>query len=462
MTFTSWGYPVFLLVVFSMYWAVPFRYRKYVLLVSGYVFYAMSGIWYPLFLAYVTILSYIFSKKTEWKWRHGILILFPLLVFKYNGFFIDLVNGAVEYIHHPGWGGFEKLALPIGLSFYTFSALSYVIDANQGKQRYSFIDLSVGISFFPCLISGPIERQNKLIPQLQKEKYFNYKQATYGLKKMGCGYFKKIVVADTLAGYVNQVYENIPNISGFALIIAAVLYSIEIYADFSGYTDIAIGTAKLFGIELTENFRQPYFSRSIKEFWNRWHISLSNWLRDYIYIPLGGNRLGSIRKRINLMLTFLVSGIWHGNNISFLAWGIGHGGCEVIEDVWPKKKTYWKYPQMLITFLIVTVLWVFFRAPTLNDAVFVLKSGLSGIENFKSYILLGFHLAGFSKYSVFVVMIEIFVLIVYDIFSVKVDVINSISSRKWYKRWPIYIIFMIAIVLLSNKGVGQQFVYGEF
>ena len=216
---------------------------------------------------------------------------------------------------------------PVGISFYTFQTLSYVIDVYKVdvKAEKHFGYYATFISFFPQLVAGPIERTKNLLPQIKSAHVFNYEQATYGLKLMAWGFFKKLVIADTLSSPVKLVFDNPQEVQGFALILASFFFTIQIYCDFSGYSDIAIGTAKLFGIDLMTNFKNPYLSKSIKEFWSRWHISLSTWFRDYVYIPLGGNRVGHIRHNINLMITFLVSGLWHGANWTFVTWG----------DTWP-------------------------------------------------------------------------------------------------------------------------------
>ena len=460
MTFTSIYFPIYLILIFYIYWLSKSEYRKYILLVGGLIFYGLSCIWYPILLLYVVVLSYLISKTNRLHWTVYVsMIIFPLFVFKYAGLFSNIVN-------QINGADFDTLVLPIGLSFYTFSALSYVIECKKGKESYSLLDLGVGLTFFPCLISGPIERPHRLIPQLTCDKKFDYESAEYGLKRIAIGYFKKLVIADTLAKYVNQIYGNVYETTGFALVIGMFFYSIEIYADFSGYSDIAIGVARLFCVDLKENFRQPYFAKSIKDFWSRWHISLSSWLKDYIYIPLGGNRKGIRRKYLNIMVTFFISGGWHGSDITYILWGICHGASEIVEDTFSRKRRADNWIvnslKMMTTFIVVSVFWVFFRAETIGGAVHLLTHMFDGIKSLKSYLILGIHYAGLSKYSLLVTLVDILLLFIYDVFSINRDLSKQIECLKWYIRWPLYILFILSIVIMSSKGTGQQFVYGEF
>ena len=259
MSFSSIEYAIFLPIIFMFFWGMPVqKYKKTILLIANLVFYFLVGWKFFVWLIYVVIFTFLFTRNTKIKLPVEVLIvLLPLIVFKQISYFGVSFN--------MGQNDVEKIILPIGLSFYTFSALAYIIDVNKGNvNKYSFLDLATGLTFFPCLVAGPIERQEQLIPQIINNKRFDYIEATYGLKRIALGYFKKIVVADNIAVHIDQVYNNLSDIKGMALLLAALGYSIQIYADFSGYTDIAIGTAKLFGVNLTENFNLPYFSKSIK------------------------------------------------------------------------------------------------------------------------------------------------------------------------------------------------------
>lgn len=328
MLFNSLEYAIFLPCVFLLYWVLPHKLRWVILLISSYYFYMSWNAKYVVLIATTTFVSYIcaiFIEKTEKTVYKRFCLIVGLVLslgilyfFKYYNFSMDLIERFVP-ITAPRY----SFLLPVGISFYTFQTLSYVIDVYRGEVS---AEKNLGIyatfvSFFPQLVAGPIERTANLMPQINSKKNFNYESARYGVRLALWGLFKKMVIADNLAVWVDKVYGNVTSYEGCSLAVAAFFFSIQIYCDFSGYSDIARGSAKLLDIELMENFRSPYFSASIKEFWGRWHISLSTWFRDYVYIPLGGNRVSKGRNVINYMITFLVSGLWHGDNLTFVVWG---------------------------------------------------------------------------------------------------------------------------------------------
>lgn len=333
MLFNSISYAIFLPIVFSIYWIVPHNIRWIVLLISSYYFYMSWNIQYVLLILFTTLVSYLAALLLERIEENSIkkLLLFItvliclsiLIFFKYFNFFSFNIASFVSFIGIDLDPILLDIILPVGISFYTFQTLSYVIDVYKGdiSAERHFGYYATFISFFPQLVAGPIERTRNLLPQIKSKVEFSYKQATYGLKLISWGLFKKIVIADTLAVYVQPVYKNPYEYNGFALLLGSLFFTIQIYCDFSGYSDIAIGSSKLLGINLMRNFHSPYFSSSIKEFWSRWHISLSTWFRDYLYIPLGGNRSGNIRKYLNIIFTFFISGLWHGANWTFVIWG---------------------------------------------------------------------------------------------------------------------------------------------
>lgn len=333
LSFTSSSFVIFLSITFFLYYLSSKKHRWRILLLASYVFYSFAGIQYILLLTYITIVSYLAARylnKNSALGHNGIFIsiisiIIPLLFFKYTGFLTSNINIILSACSSAVQLSTMQIALPLGISFYTFAALGYIADIAKKKyEPYNNIfHLAAGLSFFPCLVAGPIERQNKLIPQIINGAKFDYINATYGLKQIAWGLFEKIVIADNLAIYVDQVFSDVHSYSGSPLLIASLFFTFQIYCDFAGYSDIALGVARLFGIQLTKNFDCPYFSSSVQEFWKRWHISLSSWLRDYVYIPLGGNRHGSVRKQLNIVITMLVSGIWHGPAWTFVAWG----GC---------------------------------------------------------------------------------------------------------------------------------------
>lgn len=338
MSFNSIAFAIFLPIVFLLYWSIPKNKQWILLLISSYYFYMSWNVKYVFLILLTTVVSYACGILLGWtesvKKRRFILgcalfiCLGILFLFKYFNFFTSTFCGVIQVFSIPLHPITLNLLLPVGISFYTFQTLSYVIDVYQGKiqPEKHFGIYATFISFFPQLVAGPIERSENLLPQIRREHCFSYEEATYGLRQMLWGFFKKIVIADTLAYYVDMVYDMPYSYNGASLLIVSVFFSFQIYCDFSGYSDIAIGTARLFGIRLMTNFKSPYFSESITEFWRKWHISLSTWFRDYVYIPLGGNRKGKIRKYVNTLITFLLSGLWHGANGTYVFWG----GCMVV------------------------------------------------------------------------------------------------------------------------------------
>lgn len=330
MLFNSFSFAIFLPIVFIVYWLIPQRLRWGLLLIASYYFYMSWNPKYIVLILGTTFVSYITGilierekmiyKKKLYLICSIILCMGVLFLFKYFNFFVISVSDILSSISIKWHPVTLKLLLPVGISFYTFQTMSYVIDVYRGdiKAEKHFGYYATFISFFPQLVAGPIERSENLLPQIKQRCQFDEQKASDGLKLMLWGYYKKVVIADTLAPYVDMVYGQLKYYQGFALVIVIFFFSLQIYCDFSGYSDIAIGTAKLFGIDLMKNFDAPYFSKSIKEFWKRWHISLSTWFRDYIYIPLGGNKCSKVRHYINLLVTFLVSGLWHGAEWSFI------------------------------------------------------------------------------------------------------------------------------------------------
>lgn len=320
MLFNSLSFAVFLPIVFALYWILPHRFRWILLLVASYYFYMSWDFKYIVLILFTTVVSYsaarLIEGKSNKRYKKAVLLIAAILClgvlffFKYFTFVSQTISEVIGLFSIKINPITLYLILPVGISFYTFQTLSYVIDVYRGdiEAEHHFGKYATFVSFFPQLVAGPIERSSNLLPQIKAEHKFDYELASYGLKQMAWGFFKKIVIADTISKYVGSVFDNPQNYKGFSLALAVGLFTIQIYCDFSGYSDIAIGTAKLMGIKLMTNFDSPYFSQSIKEFWSRWHISLSTWFRDYIYIPLGGNRVGKVRHCLNLLITFLISG----------------------------------------------------------------------------------------------------------------------------------------------------------
>ncbi len=473
MIYNSIPFAVFLPIIFILYWICPSKYRYLFLLAASFYFYMYMDPKYIFFLLGTVTVSYllalaldsardVFRKKLYL--FIGILALIGVLaLLKYSGFIIEIAglpSPAIQFM------------LPVGISFYTFQTLGYLIDIYRGKypaeRHFGYYCLFV--SFFPQILSGPIGRGDVLLPQLKKERTFDIYQASYGMKLMAVGYFKKLVVAGLLAPTVDKIYDNPESYVGLVYIIATFMFALQIYCDFSGYTDIAIGCAKLFGMELSENFKTPYFSRSIKEFWSRWHISLSTWFRDYLYIPLGGNRVGKIRHCFNLMLTFLVSGLWHGAGINYILWGGIHGFYQIIETISGKNKKgregkrnpLLNLVSVFLTFMAVCLAWVFFRADSVSHAWRIISLSFHEIGNPYNYFRTAIICLDMSYAYMIYLSIPILLLTIYDYASLKRDVIAWISSRKPWVRYPVYIFLLLIILLFSEKGVSTEFYYFQF
>ena len=475
-SFTSPEFWIFLPVVFCLYYICPKSCRWICLLTASYVFYGFAGIPYILLLAYVTLAAFLAAKsleKTEriskwWMFAGVCAVIAPLIVCKYTGFLTENLNIILRAMKSARSLTTMQIIQPLGISFYSFSALGYVIDV--AKKKYPAIQnplhLAAGLAFFPCLVSGPIERQNKLVPQLIGGNEFDYTEATYGLKQIAWGLFEKKVLADNLAVYADTVFSDVHAYFGAPLLVASLFYTMMIYCDFAGYSDIAIGIAKLFGIKLTKNFDSPYFSESFSEFWRRWHISLSSWLRDYVYIPLGGNRKGTIRKYFNILCTMLVSGIWHGASWTFVAWGGLHGLAQVAESTIglnsrKSKNRMVRMMRIAVVFSVCSVLWVFFRAASFENAAYLLRHMFDGIQDFHVYLYSLVPL-GLTKPKLALIAMELIILSLYDYCSLKTDVIERISALPLAVRWGIYVCFLFLIAQCSLKGTAVQFVYAGF
>ena len=401
MLFNSLEFAIFFPVVALLYFWLPYRLQTLHLLLASCVFYMAFIPAYILILAVTIVVDYIaglWIERSKGRARKRLLILsivvtcLILAVFKYFYFFTDNMIGLVGLFGWQLTGPSIHIILPIGLSFHTFQSLSYVIEVYRGKQtaERSFVTYATYVMFFPQLVAGPIERPQNLLHQFHIEHRFEYARVVSGLKRMAWGFFKKLVIADRLALYVHDVYGAPTHHTGLQLTIATIFFAYQIYCDFSGYSDIAIGSARVLGFRLMENFNRPYASRSISEFWSRWHISLSTWFRDYVYIPLGGNRVSRGRHYLNLLITFAGSGLWHGANWTYVFWGTLNGIYLIAGQI--KLRLLGPLPRMELasshvaaaisvlrhaaavigTFTLISIGWVFFRAATFSDALYIL------------------------------------------------------------------------------------------
>lgn len=491
MLFNSLAFGIFLPVVFIIYWAIPHKYRWIMLLAASWYFYMCWNPRYVLLILFTSLVTWAAARlagETSDKKKKKFYLVLALIIclgllsfFKYFNFVSNSVTDILKAFTiqlHPVT---LKLVLPAGISFYTFQSLGYAIDVYRGKVKpeKNFFKYALFISFFPQIMAGPIGRADQLMPQLFEERQFDRKKASEGLRQMLWGYFKKMIIADTLVTYVDAVFNNAKGNFGLTLIAATVMFTFEIYCDFSGYSDIAIGTAKLMNIDLMTNFNSPYFARSVREFWSRWHISLSTWFRDYVYIPLGGNRCSEKRNALNVMITFLLSGLWHGASWTYVIWGGLHGIYQVTENFCHKhlaKKEYrsmkekdikrsvpWSIAHGILTFILVSFAWSFFRANTVSDALYIashMHRGLAHISN--SYVMMLTSM-GLDTEKLLWVAGYIVVLMAVDFVALRHNIYEEFGKWKLPVRWVIYVCLTVFIIVMKlHNGTNQQFIYFQF
>ncbi|MCI8805140.1 MAG: MBOAT family protein [Clostridiales bacterium] len=442
--------------------------------------------WRPEFIILILISSFInyflsgcINVSDSNKFRKFFLILnllsnFGILfVFKYAVFVNKSFMELYEYLGKEYPISDFDIILPMGISFFTFQAAGYTIDVYKRriKPELNFFKFMLYLMFFPQLVAGPIERAENLMGQLFSRHKFNSVNISIGIKFMIMGYFKKVVIADRAAILVDTVYNSTEDFGGIAIIIATLFFTFQIYCDFSGYSDIAIGCAKTFGIDLMKNFNRPYFSVSIKDFWRNWHISLSSWLKDYVYIPMGGSRCILIRKYFNLMVTFLLSGLWHGANWTFVLWGGLHGFYQVIGDL--KNKIFktdrpqfflLTFFRIIITFTLVSFAWIFFRANTISDAFYIIKNISSDFNNVTNaqYMYELLNSMGLSIYEILICLCSILFLIMVELFERKTVIHYKLNSIPFILRFIFYYVVVIAILALGVFGNDKQFIYFQF
>lgn len=398
-----------------------------------------------------------------------------LFVFKYFNFFNSNIDRVASFLHwnYPIKG--LAIVLPIGLSFHTFQSLSYVIEVyrkNQKAER-NFIIYALYVMFYPQLVAGPIERPQNVLHQFHEKHRFNYEGFIYGLKIMLWGYFKKMVIADRLAIYVNEVYSSPQKYNGITLVVATAFFAFQIYCDFSGYSDIAIGAAKTMGFKLMDNFKQPYFSKTVSEFWRRWHISLSTWFKDYLYIPLGGNRVSRLRRNFNLFITFAVSGLWHGANWTYIIWGSLNGIYLILESFisrFEKKfvkridenrgKHIYFFIRSLITFALICFAWIFFRAASFSSAIHIIRR----IFQINTFGKLSSLFVVTSKDEFMLCIALILFLMFIDYINTKEDMWKYLDEKSVLLRWSFYylLIFMIIILGVYDVANKSSFIYFQF
>lgn len=498
MLFNSLKFIVFFPTVCLCYYIIPHRFRYLFLLLCSYYFYMCWNPEYALLMLTSTIITYASGllidsadkiqdeKKSIFRKKIYVALSFVsnlsiLFFFKYYGFAANTVTRLFGLFHVQLQLPVLDVILPVGISFYTFQALSYTVDVYR-KDIYAernFFKYALFVSFFPQLVAGPIERSKNLLNQISEKHPLDFQRIRNGLLLMLYGYFQKVVLAEYLAIAVDNVYNTFSERTGFQLLIATILFAFQIYCDFGSYSNIAIGAAQVMGFRLMENFNTPYFSKSVSEFWRRWHISLSTWFRDYLYIPLGGSRKGRFRKQINRMIVFLVSGLWHGASWHYVIWGFLNGAYQVIGDyLKPLRERIMKFfkidttvfshrlLQVLITFGLVDLSWIFFRAASFRQGVAILKKILGFSEGY--WFTWGDNLTamGLTTATRNLLFISLFILLFIDFCKYKgINLINWLCRQGIWLRWLIYYIVVFGILIFGVYGPGydtSQFIYFQF
>ena len=479
MLFNSLEFAIFFPIVVCLYFWLPQTARTLFLLIASCVFYAAFIPAYLLILAVTILIDYaagIGIEKTTGTTRRTWLVTSivatcaVLFVFKYFYFFTDTAIGLAGLF---GWrltGPSISIILPVGLSFHTFQSLSYVIEVYYGRQKAetNLITYATYVMFFPQLVAGPIERPQNLLHQFYETHSFDYARVTSGLKRMAWGFFKKLVVADRLALYVNDVYGSPRDFNGLQLTLATVFFAYQIYCDFSGYSDIAIGSARILGFRLMENFKSPYHAKTIAEFWQRWHISLSSWFRDYVYIPLGGNRVVRHRWFFNLVLTFTISGLWHGANWTYVAWGalcglylvVGIASKQSREALWARLPFGGSEMLRAVTgvtsvFVLTCLGWVLFRSRSLSDAAYIFSHLGTGWD------VGAIRTPQFLLRQMPIAIISVILVECVELLHNRISLTRVIAERPVIVRWPLYAGFTIAVILLGIYRE-SQFIYFQF
>ena len=479
MLFNSIEFLIFLPAVFAIYWTLPnhkVKLQNAVIVVSSYVFYGWWDWRFLSLIVFSTLVDYSIGcrLKNEEKPSTRKLLLWSSLVvnlgflgfFKYYNFFLDSFIEAFSFLGQDIQPNSLNIILPVGISFYTFQTLSYTIDVYKKKLEPTedFISFSAFVCFFPQLVAGPIERATNFLPQITSKRSFEYAKAVDGLRQILWGLFKKVVIADNCAVLANEIFSNYQDYNGSTLLLGAIFFAFQIYGDFSGYSDIAIGTARLFGFNLMQNFSTPYFSRDVAEFWRRWHISLSTWFRDYLYIPLGGSRGGNWMKVRNTFIIFLVSGLWHGANWTYVIWGglnalyylpilllkRNRTNLDAVSkgSLWPSFKNLY---QMGLTFLLTTFAWIFFRSENVGMA-------FSYVSEILSYSL--FEMPSYSKMKTPLLLLIFFIIIEWIGRERKYAI--EMLGFEWHKAMRYLFYYGIIIFILWFSRDEQEFIYFQF
>ncbi len=494
MLFNSISFIIYFPIVVVLYFAMPKKMRYLWLLLASYFFYMCWNAKYALLLLYSTAVTYSSGllidrcdRKKQPQQRKKLFValsfamnLSLLFLFKYFDFAVENINFLLAKCNLQLITPQFDLLLPVGISFYIFQALSYTMDVYR-KEIYverNFLKYALFVSFFPQLVAGPIERSKNLLKQINKETVFSCENVRRGLLLMLWGYFQKIVIADRIGILVDNVYGNVNNYQGCYFLLASVLFAVQIYCDFSGYSLIAVGAARVMGFQLMENFDCPYFAKSVAEFWRRWHISLTSWFRDYLYIPLGGNRKGTARKYLNIMIVFLASGLWHGAQWTYVVWGGLNGMFQVVGSLcMPLRKKLscflkvkensfgQRLLKMSVTFVLVDFTWIFFRAENMGDALHIIRS-IFTVHNPWIFFDNSLYSLGLTQKQFHLLIVSLAVLLAADWLKYKkVDVLDRLLRQELWCRWSVYIAGILFVLIFGVWGSAydaQAFVYFQF
>ena len=483
MLFNSWQFLIFLTITFFLHFLIPKKYRHIFLLIASYAFYMFWNYKLIFLILFTTLISYggallINKYKEKKKLKTFLMIssvtlcLLVLLFFKYFNF---LANTVIDIINALFVNSYDyivlNIILPVGISFYTFQTLSYVIDVYKEKYKpeKNFFYYALYVSFFPQLVAGPIERSNNLIPQFKEKEGIKKENISMGLKYMFKGYVEKIMIADMVGLFVNPIFNDINNANGLLVLIGSILFSVQILGDFAGYSNIAIGVAKLFNINLTKNFDAPYKATSIKEFWRRWHISLSNWFKDYLYIPLGGSHVSVFRWTVNILVVFIVSGLWHGAGYTFLIWGLLHGIYQIVGKLTLNTRDKLNNKiglssksvnilRVVITYLLICFSWISFRSNNITDMLEAYKLLFTSWSFKREYFIQVSSILDLNLVNILLLICPIIIYLFLD------KLIFNIKNR--YISYTIYVILawgvISAYIYLSYLGSSSSFIYFQF
>ncbi|QCR22388.1 MBOAT family protein [Pontibacter sp. SGAir0037] len=489
MLFNSFEFLLFFPVVTLLYFLLPHRYRWMLLLAASCVFYMFFKAVYILILFFTIVVDYaagICIEDSKTPERKKVFLLASLVanigvlaVFKYFNFLNDNITSLSQWLGYENHIPYLHILLPIGLSFHTFQAMSYTFEVYRGHQQAErhFGIYALYVMFYPQLVAGPIERPQNILHQFYEKHYVDYHRIVSGLQLMAWGLFKKVVVADNLALMVDNVYNKPTAYTGISLVLATCFFAFQVFCDFSGYSDMAIGSAQVMGFTLMKNFNRPYLATSIPEFWSRWHISLSTWFRDYLYIPLGGNRVPKWRWYFNLLVVFLVSGLWHGASWTFIVWGALHGFYQVSGFMTKKLREkvadqigLTAFPrlhhtlQLLSVFVLVSFAWIFFRATSLQDAVYIAYHAVAGLGNIKELAEGDWQHLVFLDTSPKIFAVGLGSVILMSVIHRQqnhLSIRQLIATRPVWQRWGLYYLFLLVVLIFGQFGAGE-FIYFQF